>query len=53
MRKSPSAPILWRLKHYGIELPPQAKAVNDYAERIFARESFQASLTELEEEMRP
>ena len=46
------APILWRLKHYGIELPPQAKAVNDCAERIFARESFQASLAEAEKEMR-
>ena len=45
------APILWRLKHYKIELPIQAKAVNDYAERLFARESFQASLTEAEREM--
>ncbi len=46
------APIMWRLKHYRIELPPQAKAVNDYAERLFARESFQDSLTEAEREMR-
>ncbi len=45
------APILWRLKHYRIELPAQARAVNDYAERLFARESFQASLTEAEREM--
>jgi len=45
------APILWRLKHYKIELPTQAKAVSDYAERLFARESFQASLTEAEREM--
>jgi len=45
-------PLLWRLPHLGIELPPQAKAVTDYAERIFARESFQESLTEKEREMR-
>ena len=44
-------PILWRLKHYGIELPRQAKPVMDYAERIFERETFQASLTEVEREM--
>ena len=45
------APILWRLKHYGIELPRQAKPVTDYAERMFERETFQASLTEVEREM--
>jgi RNA polymerase-associated protein len=45
------APILWRLKHYGIELPRQAKPVMDYAERVFERETFQASLTEVEHEM--
>ena len=46
------APILWRLEHYGIELPPQAKAVMEYAQRVFDRESFRDSLTELESEMR-
>mgnify|MGYP001819959222 FL=1 len=45
------APILWRLKHYRIELPAQAKPVLEYAERMFARESVQASLTEAEREM--
>jgi RNA polymerase-associated protein len=45
-------PILWRIKHYRIELPRQAKPVIDYAERMFARESFQASLSEAEQEMR-
>ncbi len=45
------APILWRLPHYGIELPPQAKAVKQYARRLFERESFQASLSEIEREM--
>ncbi len=47
------APLLWRLPHYGIELPAQAKAVQDYATRIFGRESFQNSLSEAEREMRP
>jgi len=45
-------PLLWRLPLLGVELPVQAKAVNDYAKHLFARESFKASLTELEEEMR-
>jgi len=45
------APVLWRLKYYNIDLPSQAKAVKEYAERMFARESFKASLTEAEKEM--
>ena len=45
-------PILWRLKHYDIDLPRQAKPVLDYANRMFERESFQASLSEAEREMR-
>ena len=46
------APILWRLPAWGISLPPEAKAVVKYAEKIFARDSFQASLTEAEQELR-
>jgi RNA polymerase-associated protein len=46
------APILWRLRHYGIELPKEAKAVNSYAERLFEREGFMLSLTEAERELR-
>jgi RNA polymerase-associated protein len=46
------APILWRLHHYGIELPKEAKAVNAYADRIFQREGFILSLTEAERELR-
>lgn len=46
------APLLWRLPVLGIELPAEAKAVADYAERIFSREAFQISLTEAEMEMR-
>ncbi|MFZ0469286.1 MAG: glutathione S-transferase N-terminal domain-containing protein [Thiogranum sp.] len=45
------APVLWRLKYYNIDLPAQARAVNEYAERMFARDSFKASLTEAEKEM--
>ncbi len=44
-------PVLWRLKHYRIELPRQAKPVMQYAERMYARESFKASLTDAEREM--
>ena len=46
------APILWRLHHYGIELPKEAKAVDDYAERLFERDGFVLSLTEAERELR-
>jgi len=46
------APMLWRLPLMGIELPPAARAVHAYAERLFARESFKQSLTEAELEMR-
>ena len=45
-------PILWRLMRYRIELPRQARPVMEYAERMFNRESFQASLSETEREMR-
>jgi RNA polymerase-associated protein len=45
-------PILWRLPAWGIQLPAEAKAVNKYADRMFERDSFQASLTETEQELR-
>jgi len=46
-------PILWRLGEMGITLPKtkQAKPLQDYMERLFAREPFQESLSELEKEM--
>lgn len=46
------APILWRLDEMGIVLPKQAQPVLDYAERLFAREAFQQSLSEAEQNMR-
>jgi len=48
------APILWRLPMLGIDLPQnkQTKPLLAYMENIFERESFQASLSEQEQEMR-
>lgn len=45
------APILWRLPCFGLELPPQLKPLLRYAERIFSRPSFRASLSEAEQEL--
>jgi len=45
-------PLLWRLPALGVELPSQAKPVQAYAERMFKREAFSRSLTEVEREMR-
>lgn len=49
------APILWRLEHYGVQLPRtrQVMPLLEYMDRMFRRESFQESLTEMEREMRP
>ena len=48
-----TAPLLWRLPVLGIELPEkQAKHLLAYMDRLFERESFQASLSEAEREMR-
>jgi len=45
--------LLWRLPVLGIELnEAQAKPILKYMERMFARESFKASLSEVESEMR-
>ncbi len=46
------APLLWRLPALGINLPPQAKPLLQYANRLFERESFQKSLTAAEREMK-
>jgi len=45
------APILWRLSNYGIELPAKAKPIMEYAERIFERDAFSLSLSEIEREL--
>ena len=46
------APLLWRLNHYNIVLPPKAQPLRKYSERIFSRDSFGASLTSIEKSMR-
>ncbi|MBK6403371.1 MAG: glutathione S-transferase N-terminal domain-containing protein [Rhodocyclaceae bacterium] len=46
------APLLWRLDHYGIELPKTAAALMKYAERIFSRQGFIDALTPSEKVMR-
>lgn len=47
-------PILWRLPEIGIRLPETkaTKPLLDYRQRLYARESVQASLSEQEREMR-
>ena len=48
------SPILWRLPQVGIEIPNDAKnkPVNEYMKKVFTREAFINSLTELEREIR-
>ena len=47
------AALLWRLPLLGIELPESsAKPVLNYMDRLFSRESFQASLSDAEREIR-
>lgn len=46
------APLLWRLPQLGIKLPDSAKAVERYAQKIFNRDTFQASLSSAERGMR-
>ncbi len=46
------APLLWRLPMLQIKLPVKAKAVEAYAQYIFSRDSFQASLSDSERAMR-
>ena len=46
------APLLWRLDHYGIELPKIAAPIMKYAERIFSRQGFIDALTPSEKVMR-
>ena len=46
------APVLWRLNYLGISLPRTAKGLESYMDRVFSRDSFQKSLSELEREYR-
>ena len=42
------APLLWRLPSFGIVLSAQAKSILEYANRLFKRPAFRASLSLLE-----
>lgn len=45
------APMLWRLKSFGIELSSQAKPIHEYMKRVFDRNSFQESMSDAEHEL--
>jgi len=47
------APLLWRLPSLGIDINSLSPAIAAYAERLFAREAFQLSLSEEEKDMAP
>jgi len=44
------APLLWRLTQYGLKLPISAKPLQQYADRLFERDAFQSSLSDVERE---
>jgi RNA polymerase-associated protein len=46
------APLLWRLPKLGIKLPKDASPLIDYSEKIFNKDTFQASLTDAERILR-
>jgi len=46
------APLLWRLDHYGIEMPKTAAPLLRFAERIFSRPAYIEALTPSEKVMR-
>ncbi|MCD6734230.1 MAG: glutathione S-transferase N-terminal domain-containing protein [Burkholderiaceae bacterium] len=46
------APLLWRLDHYGIDMPKTAAPLLRYAERIFSRPAYIEALTPSEKVMR-
>jgi stringent starvation protein A len=44
------APLMWRLSQYGIKLPLSGKPLQQYADRLFERQAFQTSLSDIEKE---
>lgn len=46
------APLLWRLPTLEIDLPRQARPVIDYSKRIFERQAFMTSMSEIERDLR-
>ncbi|MFW5431795.1 MAG: glutathione S-transferase N-terminal domain-containing protein [Methylophilaceae bacterium] len=45
-------PLLWRLEHYGIQMPDQAAPLLKYAERLFSRPLYAEAMTPSEKVMR-
>ena len=45
-------PLLWRLPALGIEIDAEAKGLHAYMQRLFARDAFKNSLTDIEKQMR-
>ena len=46
------APIIWRLDAFGVQLPKEAKPIEDYGQRIFRNPGFVRSLTPEEKVLR-
>lgn len=46
------APLLWRLPMLGVQLPEEAIGLQAYMQRLFERETFQSSLTDVERQLR-
>jgi len=46
------APLLWRLPSLGIHIPADALGLHAYMDRLFKRDSFEASLTDAERQLR-
>ena len=46
------APLIWRLPSLGVDLPREARVIEDYGERIFRSPGFARSLTEEEKALR-
>lgn len=44
--------MLWRLESLGVQLPKAADPVSEYAERMFKRDAFKSSLSDVEIELR-
>lgn len=44
-------PLLWRLSHFGIRLPAEARPLQKYAEALFGRPAFAAALSPVERAM--
>ena len=46
------APLIWRLRSLGIDLPREARVIDEYGDRIFRNPGFTRSLTEEEKLLR-